>query len=167
MNDTLPIPVCVISEYRYELPASLEKSLTETLCAFKASYGQNVILHHGCTNPADVTARIFAHKASWRVENHPAGPVSGTSSRWPTPTRLQPEVVHPVLPYRDRDQEMILASAIIVAVEADWGGTGALVREEAAAGWEVRYVTPAGTIPVPRQPVRLSPTAWLVDEDHH
>lgn len=167
MNVAHPTPVCIISEFGYKLPTSQEKALSTALSVLKSDFGRDVVLHHGCTNLADITARLFAHKAGWRVENHPAGPASGATPRQTTALRLRTEVLHPVLPYRDRDQEMILASSIIVAVEADWGGTSPLVHDAETAGWDVRHVTPTGTITVSRKPLRLSETAWLNDVDHH
>lgn len=140
MNVTPPIHVGIISNYGIEVPVSQEMELRKRLNAFCSNPAGQVVLHHGCGTAADAIAHGLAFAAGWRIEGHPAYTVHGIVPWQPATRKNQMEVLHPARLTKDRDEDLICASDIIVAVQPLRGSTSTLLGVATDAGRQVIYI---------------------------
>jgi hypothetical protein len=174
MNVTPPIHVSIISDYGIEVPVSQEMELSKELNGFCSNPAGQVVLHHGCSTEADAIAHRLAFAARWWIEGHPAYDVNGIVPWQPAIRKNQIKVIHPARLTKDRDEDLICASGIIVAVQPLRGSTSTLLGQVTDEGWQVIYIEEPElkrhTIPAQREAEAADSWAaqyywhnWLVD----
>lgn len=144
-----------ITGTRYLLPAAQEDALARALLEAVSGHDGPLVLHQGCCTGADEAACQFARSvsAAWSIHGHPGHGLDGKSP-WRSYQAMECcTVLHPPRRYHLRNQDINIASAILVAApahpEADprsaRSGTWQCVRDARARSRNIVYAWPDGT----------------------
>jgi hypothetical protein len=105
-----------ITGTRNPLSGPQSATLGTVLAEVSATAGGPLVLHHGVCQGTDRTAHLIVRQiGGWLIEGHPGRSSDGKSPWRATDIEADCDVLHDVLPYAMRNEDITTACSLIVA----------------------------------------------------